>query len=216
MNEDEKQKELEEIAGQVNECQRCPLYRGANRAVPGEGSPDAKIMFIGEGPGYWEDQRGIPFCGAAGALLDKLLQSIKVERKSVFIGNVVKHRPPGNRDPLPEEIAACSEWLDRQIGIIQPKIIVTLGRFSMAKFIPEGKISQIHGQPRFIEFEGEKYIVIPMFHPAAALRSLEIMGKIKEDFSKIPELLKENKDQDIMRAQERPESPKEEQLSLLQ
>lgn len=184
-----KKKALEEISEQVSRCQKCPLYKNTNKAVPGEGNPNAGIMFVGEGPGFWEDQKGIPFCGAAGKLLDQLLQSIKVKREEVFIGNVVKHRPPNNRDPLPEEIEACKIWLDKQIEIIQPKIIVTLGRFSMSKFIPDGKISQIHGQAKFVEFKNRRYIVIPMFHPAAALRSVAVMEQIKQDFQKIPKFL---------------------------
>lgn len=212
----DKKEALDEIAKQVSKCQRCSLYKNANRAVPGEGNPDAKIMFIGEGPGYHEDQKGIPFCGAAGKLLDQLLQSIEVKREEVFIGNVVKHRPPGNRDPLPEEIEACKIWLDKQIEIIQPKIIVSLGRFSMAQFIPDGKISQIHGQARYVNFKGKKYIVIPMFHPAAALRRADVMEKIKEDFKKIPKFLNENMNQGNTKTQKELETLKEEQLSLLQ
>jgi uracil-DNA glycosylase family 4 len=174
----------------VEECQQCPLYKRANRGVPGEGSPDARIMFIGEGPGYWEDQKGIPFCGAAGNLLDKLLQLIKLDRKEVFIGNVIKHRPPNNRDPLPAEIEACKSWLDKQIEIIQPEIIVTLGRFSMAKFLPEAKISRIHGQYQTVEFQNRKIIIMPMYHPAAGLRRGEILEDLKTDFLKLRELLK--------------------------
>lgn len=147
-------------------------------------------MFIGEGPGYYEDQQGRPFVGQAGKLLDKLLALIKLKREDVWIGNVVKHRPPGNRDPLPEEIEACRPFLDEQIKIIDPKIIVTLGRFSMAKFLPDEKISQIHGQARFVNWRGKRLIVLPMYHPAAALRSGEIMRQIREDFKKIPQLLR--------------------------
>jgi len=190
MDLNEKRRKLKEIAKQVARCQRCGLYKKATNSVPGEGNPDAEVMFIGEGPGYWEDQRGIPFCGAAGRLLDQLLQLIKLERKNVFIGNMVKHRPPHNRDPLPEEIKACEPFLDEQIKIINPKIIVTLGRFSMNKFLPGEKISQIHGQARYVDFFGEKEIVIPMYHPAAALRRVKIMEEIKEDFKKIPRFLK--------------------------
>ena len=167
-------------------------YKTATQAVPGEGNPDAKIMFVGEGPGFWEDKKGRPFVGQAGKLLDKLLsakggsasggQLINLSRKNIFITNMVKHRPPGNRDPLPDEIKACSLWIDKQIEIINPKIIVTLGRFSMAKFIPEGKISHIHGKKFVIEFKGRRTIVIPMFHPAAGLRSGEILKALKEDF----------------------------------
>lgn len=186
--ENKKQK-LEEIAQRVARCQKCPLYKNATNPVPGEGNPEAKIMFIGEGPGYWEDQKGIPFCGQAGKLLDELLSSIKVARTDVFIGNVVKHRPPGNREPMPQEIEACKEYLDRQIEIIQPKIIVSLGRFSLEKFLPGAKISQVHGQARFIEFSGKKIILIPMFHPAAALREARMMEMLKQDFLKINQFL---------------------------
>ena len=173
--------------------------------MPGEGNPDARIMFIGEGPGYHEDQRGIPFCGAAGKVLDELLALISLERKEVFIGNVTKHRPPGNRDPLPQEIEACRPWLDKQIEIIQPEIIVTLGRFSMAKFLPNAKISRVHGQPRSIEFRGRKMMIMPMYHPAAGLRRGEILEDLKTDFLKLGELLK---------SPPKPE-PSREQLSLV-
>lgn len=179
-----KQQRLTEIAKQMAGCKKCPLYKNASRAVPGEGDPNAEIMFIGEGPGYWEDQQGRPFVGQAGKLLDELLQLIKVPREEVFITNIVKHRPPGNRDPLPEEIEACQPFLDEQIKIIEPKIVVTLGRFSMNKFLPGEYISQIHGQKRNIDFGGRKYIVIPMYHPAAALRNAIIAKEIKEDFQK--------------------------------
>jgi len=197
-----KAEKLKQIVGRVAKCTRCDLYKRANKPVPGEGSPNAKVMFIGEGPGYWEDQKGIPFCGPAGKLLDQLLsakggsassgQLINLSRKNVFITNIVKHRPPNNRDPLPEEIEACSSFLDEQIQIIEPKIIVSLGRFSMNKFLPGEKISQIHGQARFVDFLGKRYIVIPMYHPAAALRSGKIMEEIKEDFKKIKIFLEEN------------------------
>jgi len=184
-----KNQELKEINRQVDECRKCPLYKNTTNPVPGEGNPEAEIMFIGEAPGFNEDQQGRPFVGQAGKLLDELLSSIKVARSDVFIANVVKHRPPENREPQPSEIEACNEYLDRQLEIIQPKIIVTLGRFSMAKFIPDGKISQIHGQARFVEFGGRKIIVIPMFHPAAALRGENVMKMLKEDFLKIPKFL---------------------------
>ncbi len=185
-----KEERLKKITARVGKCTRCVLYRGANRAVPGAGNSEAEVMFIGEGPGYHEDQQGLPFVGAAGKLLDKLLASIKLKRSQVFIGNVIKHRPPGNRDPLPEEIEACRPFLDEQIRVINPKIIVTLGRFSMAKFLPDEKISQIHGQARFVDWQGKKLIVLPMYHPAAALRRGEIMHQLKEDFQKISLLLK--------------------------
>ncbi len=181
--------ELNLIARQVKLCQKCPLYKTATHAVPGEGNPEAQIFFIGEGPGYHEDQQGRPFVGAAGHLLDEMLNKIGLERREVFIGNMVKHRPPGNRDPQPSEFSACQEWIDKQLAIIQPQIVVTLGRFSMNKFIPDGKISRIHGQARFVELQGMKILVVPMFHPAAALRADGVMGLFKSDFLQLPNLL---------------------------
>lgn len=185
----DKKKKLEEIAKRVASCKKCPLYKNAINPVPGEGNPEAEIMFIGEGPGFYEDQQGRPFVGQAGKLLDSLLQLIKLPRKEVFIANVIKHRPPNNRDPLPEEIEACKEFLNAQIKIIDPKIIVTLGRFSMAKFLPGEFISKIHGQARFVDFAGKRRVVISMYHPAAALRSVTVMREIKEDFQKICKIL---------------------------
>jgi len=185
-----KKQRLEEIAKKVANCKKCCLYKKATNPVPGEGNPQAEVMFIGEAPGYWEDQQGRPFVGQAGKLLNELLQLIKLPRESVFIANVIKHRPPGNRDPLPEEIEACKEFLDAQIKIIDPKIIITLGRFSLNKFLPGEFISKIHGQARFVEFAGKKRIVIPMYHPAAALRNERIMEELKSDFQKIKKFLK--------------------------
>lgn len=186
---DQKQ-ELEKSVKEVAKCQKCPLFKNAVNPVSGEGDPEAEIMFIGEGRGFNEDQQGRPFVGQAGKLLDELLLSIKVARKDVFITNVVKHRLPNNQDPLPDEIEACKEFLDRQIKIIQPKIILTLGRFSLERFLPGAKISQVHGQPRIVESGGRKIIVIPMFHPAAGLRGDKILEMLKEDFLKIPDFLK--------------------------
>jgi len=189
MNFREKKKELEKIAQKIVYCRKCFLYKNATKSVSGEGNPQAKVMFIGEAPGYWEDQQGKPFVGQAGKLLNELLELVKLPRESVFIANVVKHRPPGNRDPLPEEIEACKEFLDAQIKIIDPKIIVTLGRFSLNKFLPGEFISKIHGQARFVNFGGKKRIIIPMYHPAAALRSEIVMKELKFDFQKIPKFL---------------------------
>ena len=212
----DKQTKLDQIARQVRRCTRCSLYKQATNPVPGEGSPSAEIMFIGEGPGYHEDQRGIPFCGAAGKLLDQLLSLIKVARKDVFIGNMVKHRPPGNRDPLPDELEACQEYLNGQIRIIDPKVIVTLGRFSMRKFLPGEYISKIHGQARLVKFAEKKRIVIPMFHPAAALRSSQIMSQIREDFKNIPKWLNDKIKEEPAVSEEKTEAnEKEQQLSLI-
>jgi uracil-DNA glycosylase family 4 len=193
-----KREELVKIAEGVKNCKKCPLWKTANHPVAGEGDPNAKVMFVGEAPGYWEDQRGKPFVGQAGKLLDQLLDSINIKREEVFIGNILKHRPPNNRDPLPTEIEACKTWLDRQIEAISPKVIVTLGRFAMYKFIPNGKITKIHGQTRFVNWQGGKIIVFPTFHPAAALRSVDILEETRKDFKKIPQLLTIKKDSSII------------------
>ena len=178
---------LKEVAAEVSTCARCDLCKGRTRAVPGEGNPQAKILFIGEGPGFHEDKQGRPFVGPSGQLLQELLKSINLKREDVFITNVVKCRPPDNRDPLPAEIDACNDYLDRQIAAIQPLVIVTLGRHSMAKFFSGEKISAIHGRPR----KKDGYICIPMFHPAAALRTESYKIALREDFKKIPIALAE-------------------------
>jgi DNA polymerase len=178
---------LAQIAKEVAVCMNCALHRSRKKAVPGEGPADAEIMFIGEGPGFHENEQGRPFVGAAGKFLDQLLAQAGVTRADVFIGNVVKCRPPENRDPQPDELAACNEYLERQIEAIDPSIIVTLGRFSMNKFMPGAKISQVHGQMRKV---GERY-VIAMYHPAAALHQAALKPAILADFAKLPELLKE-------------------------
>jgi uracil-DNA glycosylase len=179
---------LEAIAAQVRVCTKCPLYLGTKNGVPGEGSPEAEVMFIGEGPGYHEDRQGRPFVGPAGAFLNELLASIGLDRSSVFITNVVKHRTPENRDPLPEEIDACADYLRRQIEAINPKVIVTLGRYSMAIFFPTAKISQIHGQAKVV---GGR-IVVAMYHPAAALHQQTLRQTVVEDFKRaIPAALSE-------------------------
>jgi len=178
---------LQEIAREVGECTRCELCRSRNMAVPGEGDPHARIMLIGEGPGFNEDREGRPFIGASGKFLSELLLLAGVSREQVFIGNVVKCRPPGNRDPLPDEIAACAPYLDRQIAAIDPEVIVTLGRFSMARWFPGERITKIHGEPR--EVDGR--LIVPMFHPAAALHQGAVRPLIEEDFRKLPKFLAE-------------------------
>ncbi|HMM43211.1 MAG TPA: uracil-DNA glycosylase, partial [Thermomicrobiales bacterium] len=147
---------LDEVAAMVRQCTRCELCRGRTHAVPGHGAVDAEIMFIGEAPGWNEDKQGLPFVGAAGQFLNELLASINLDRNSVFITNVVKCRPPGNRDPLPDEIAACYPYLETQIDTIDPLLIVTLGRYSMARWFPNERISRIHGQARRV---GERVVV---------------------------------------------------------
>jgi uracil-DNA glycosylase len=178
---------LAQIAKEVSVCTKCALHASRKKSVPGEGPANAEIMFIGEGPGFHENEQGRPFVGAAGQFLDQLLAQAGLKRSDVWIGNVVKCRPPNNRDPLPEELSSCNLYLEKQIKAINPSIIVTLGRFSMSKFIPNAKISAIHGQMRMV---GEHY-VIPMFHPAAALHQASIKPLILADFAKLPEMLKE-------------------------
>lgn len=178
---------LARIAKEVSVCTKCALHQERKKSVPGDGPADAEIMFIGEGPGFHENEQGHPFVGAAGKFLDQLLAQAGVTRAEVFVCNVVKCRPPGNRDPLPEELTACDEYLESQINTINPSIIVTLGRFSMNKFIPGAKISAIHGQMSKVD---DRY-VIPMFHPAAALHQPALKPSILADFAKLPEQLQE-------------------------
>lgn len=176
---------LTELYEKIAKCEDCRLCKQRKRAVPGEGREDAEVMFIGEAPGWHEDQQGRPFVGPAGQFLDELLQSIDLKRGEVYIANVVKCRPPGNRDPLPDEIGACRKWLDRQMELIKPRMIVTLGRYSMARFFPGATISKVHGTAR--KSEGVTYFA--MYHPAAALHQGSLRGVIMEDMLKIPSFL---------------------------
>jgi DNA polymerase len=197
--------ELTELYEEIAVCKRCILAQGRTKAVPGEGPEDATLMFIGEAPGFHEDRQGRPFVGAAGKFLEELLASIDLKREDVYICNVIKCRPPGNRDPSPAEIEACRSYLDRQIELINPKMVVTLGRFSMARYFPKTSISRIHGQPK--RMRGRVYY--PMFHPAAALHQPKYRSAIEEDMLKIPQLLAEAEQM----ADEEP-LPQAEQLSL--
>ncbi len=190
MTTQEKINQLAQIAKEISNFKDLEIARTAHKSVPGEGNPDAEILFIGEAPGQVEDSTGRPFVGRSGQLMrTTLTETTGITPDQVFITNIVKYRPPDNRDPTPEEIAACRDWLDRQIDIIRPKIIVSLGRFSMAKFIEGVTISRIHGQPRFVEFMGGGYTLFPMYHPAAALRGGEVMSQFKKDFVKLQTLL---------------------------
>ncbi|NLE43482.1 MAG: uracil-DNA glycosylase [Chloroflexi bacterium] len=197
--------ELEKLAAEVSSCTRCLLHKARTKAVPGEGAEDAEIMFIGEAPGFHEDQQGRPFVGAAGQFLDELLARIGYARESVYIANVIKCRPPGNRDPLPEEMEACKSFLDRQIVLIQPKIIVTLGRFSMARVFPNARISVIHGQAHKVD----GIIYYPMYHPAAALHQPSLRRVLEEDVERIPDLLK-----GVVQLSETHAEPEAQQLTL--
>jgi uracil-DNA glycosylase len=203
--------ELNKIAEAVSACKKCDLCHSREKGVPGEGPPDAEIMFIGEGPGFHENMQGRPFVGAAGDLLVELLGAIGMKREQVFITNVVKCRPPGNRDPQPEELKACSPYLEKQLQIINPKVIVTLGRYSMARFIPQAKISEIHGQP--VKVKG--MLVVPFFHPAAALHRPSLRPVVEEDFAKLPDLIRNAHQAPVYQPEELfKDDNKAEQLSL--
>lgn len=204
----DKAQQLADLKKQMQEDQTLPLRQTATQLVFGEGNPDTKIYFLGEAPGYFEDQKGRPFIGQAGQLLDKMLQNINLKREDVYISNVVRFRPPENRDPTPEELAAFAPYVDKEIEIIDPRVIITLGRFSMGKFIPEVKISQVHGKPKLVKWKGKNIIVIPMYHPAAALRAGAVLQSLQEDFQKVPQLLA-----DSLQVSEEPAKPK--QLELI-
>ena len=202
---------LEEIAQLVSRCTECDLHRGRTRAVPGEGAPDAELMFIGEGPGAQEDRQGRPFVGPAGQFLEELLASIGLSRRQVYIANMVKCRPPQNRDPLPAEIGACSKYLNRQIELIDPALIVTLGRFSLARFFPGESISRARGRVRLKD--GRR--IYPIMHPAAALYRQEMRNSIIEDFRRIPDLLAQARQEPLVsEPAEESQEPPTEQLSL--
>lgn len=187
--------ELHKLKDQMEEDESLPLKKGAGKLVFGSGNTEAKILLCGEGPGKQEDLQGLPFVGQAGKLLDKLLILAGLERKKVFITNIVHHRPPENRDPLPNEIEAYGKYLDQIINIIKPKVIITLGRFSMAKFLPDVFISQVHGKSFKINWgdplDGDvlKLTVIPMYHPAASLRNGKILEAEKADFLKLKDMI---------------------------
>lgn len=174
---------LKDIERQVAICENCALHHSRKNAVPGEGPANAQVFFIGEGPGFHENEQGRPFVGQAGKFLDELLQKAGLNREKVFITNVVKCRPPKNRDPLPEELRACSKYLEQQIEAINPQVIVTLGRYSMERFFLNVRISHIHGRPKWVKGR----LVVPMYHPAAALHQPSLRSTIEEDFVRLPE-----------------------------
>ena len=182
---------LAELYDEIVACQDCELAKHRIKVVPGEGAEDADLLFIGEAPGWHEDQQGRPFVGPAGQFLDQLLASIGLRRAEVYIANVIKCRPPQNRDPLPVEIQTCRKWLDRQIEIIQPQMIITLGRYSLARYFPNESIGKIHGKPRKLE----GVIYYPMYHPAAALHQGSLRRTIETDMLKIPQILAQGKEQ---------------------
>jgi DNA polymerase len=187
----ERRTALEEIAAEVRVCTNCRLHQTRTKAVPGEGDPDTEVVFVGEGPGFNEDREGRPFIGRAGDLLVKLLASIGWRRDDVFITNVVKCRPPDNRDPQPDEIAACAPFLRRQLEVLDPAVVVTLGRFSMGTFMPGARISQAHGTVRPVDpaTGAKQALVFAMYHPAAALRTPAIERDSYADVAAVPAAL---------------------------
>lgn len=193
----EKAKALEKLHQEIDKVD-LPLKSAATQLVPGEGNPEADVVFVGEAPGAEEDKQGRPFVGAAGKFLNELIEGIGWKREEVYIANLIKHRPPNNRDPLPVEIAAYTPWLDRQIEIIKPKLIVTLGRYSMAYFLGEGlSITKVHGQPK----RKGRLVVMPMYHPAAALYRGDLRPILAADFKKIPKVLQMIKEGKITEAE---------------
>ncbi len=191
---DDKAQKISLIAAEIKNCHKCPLAEGRLQAVPGSGSAESKIVFIGEGPGANEDRQGLPFVGAAGKFLDEMLKSIGLKREEVFITNVVKCRPPGNRDPFPEEVKICTDsYLWRQLETINPSVIVTLGRHAMYRFVPaDKKISEVHGKLFHLESPKTKRVfnIFPLYHPAAALYNGGMRGVLEDDFKKLPLVIK--------------------------
>jgi uracil-DNA glycosylase family 4 len=181
---------LAQLCEEIRACQDCELAKHRTMVVPGEGAEDADLLFIGEAPGWHEDQQGRPFVGPAGQFLDQLLASIGLRREEVYIANVIKCRPPQNRDPLPAEIQSCGKWLERQIEIIGPQMIIMLGRYSLVRYFPNESIGKIHGKPR----KSGGVIYYPMYHPAAALHQGSLRRTIEQDMLKIPQILAQGKD----------------------
>jgi uracil-DNA glycosylase len=182
--------ELNAYAAEIAGCTRCRLAEGRTQVVFGNGNPDADLMFVGEAPGFHEDKLGYPFVGQAGKLLDQLLDGIGLTRDQVFVANVLKCRPPGNRDPMPDEIESCEPHLFRQIELIEPKVVATLGNFStkLLSGKPAG-ITRVHGQPQEVTLGGRQVLLYPLYHPAAALYTPSMLNVLQEDFARLPELL---------------------------
>jgi uracil-DNA glycosylase family 4 len=188
---DSKQALLDRVRQEIIEKNICPeLVKTATNLVMGDGNIDAEIVFIGEAPGKNEDEQGLPFVGAAGKFLNEMLARADMQRSDVYITNIVKYRPPNNRDPLPEEKKAFWPYLLKQLQIIKPKVVITLGRHSMEYFLPGMRISQIHGQPKRIQFGDDKLVIIPLFHPAAALYNGSMRETLIEDFLNVPVIIK--------------------------
>ena len=200
--------ELTDLYAEIRICKKCDLSKGRTNAVPGEGPENAEIMMIGEAPGFHEDREGRPFIGPAGKFLDELLAGINLKRDQIYICNVIKCRPPQNRDPLPEEMDACKPYLDAQIALIKPKVVITISRFAMSRWFNDKKISEIHGKPR----KFGNLVVLPMYHPAAALHQPSLKRVLEEDFKRVPEILKDMANLKEETETKKPDPPK--QLSM--
>jgi uracil-DNA glycosylase family 4 len=188
----ERREDLVALYREASGCTRCPLHQGRTNVVFGNGNADADLMFVGEAPGHHEDLQGLPFVGRAGQLLDQLLGEIGLSRKDVFVCNTLKCRPPGNRDPLPDEIDTCKPYLHRQVELIEPKVICTLGNFATKLVTRSNRgITSVHGRPQVHELGGRTVRVYPLYHPAAALRGTGTLEQLREDFSRLPALLDE-------------------------
>ena len=189
---EERRQDLVALFREAQACTRCPLHEGRTQVVFGNGNADADLMFVGEAPGFHEDQRGLPFVGRAGQLLDELLGGIGLTRGDVFVANVLKSRPPGNRDPQPDEIDACKPYLYRQVELIEPKVVCTLGNFATKLLTRSSRgITGVHGRPQEHELGTRKVRIYPLFHPAAALRTPAVKQQLQDDFARLPELLAE-------------------------
>ena len=200
--------ELTQLYDQIRVCKICDLSKGRTNAVPGEGPENAEIMMIGEAPGFYEDREGRPFVGPSGKFLDELLAGIQLKREQIYICNVIKCRPPQNRDPQSEEMDACKPYLDQQIELIKPKVIITISRFAMARWFADKKIGEIHGKPKKIG----NLVVLPMYHPAAALHQPSLKKVLQDDFAKIPQIIKDMAHLQEEQEQKKPEPPQ--QLSM--
>jgi len=205
---------LAEIKKRMESNKALPLRDGATQIVFGEGNSDAQVYFLGEAPGYYEDKEGRPFVGRAGVLLTKLIEDIGMKRGDVYISNVLRYRPPNNRDPEQEEIDAFAPYVDKEIEVINPKVIVTLGRFSMAKFFPDFRISGVHGTQHKINWKGKARIVVPMYHPAAALRNGDMMEAIRVDFQTIKKAMDANMEDLVQESKIEEDNDNESQLNL--
>lgn len=210
----DKVKELAKLKKEMDADKYLPLRAGATQLVFGDGNPETDIYFCGEAPGFNEDKQGKPFVGRAGKFLEQVMGENNLKREDVYISNIVRFRPPENRDPTPEEIAAFQPYVNKEIEIIDPPVIVTLGRFSMNKFLPGVKISQVHGKPELIDWHGKKIAIVPMYHPAAALRASAIMQQFRQDFRLIPRVVVRAKA--VRERVEEDKKPKPAQLGLVE